>query len=200
MLYFHTWSMILCFKLCDIFIHLYFTRFCNEEDAQCHPFWAHAIAIFHLWMLWKYGCEVSTWYCLHFCIHTRLINSGHCMVRRSTFNISIYSVIYKGNEQVFFDVLLTVHLGIILAIDQLNAQILVFLNKLFIFLYMFRALLCSSSVGQIALHSIWYRHALYVAVRCAGEHQMATYRVWRYQMLYNTIWPPDDEHNSARNM
>jgi len=24
--------------------------------------------------------------------------------------------------------------------------------------------------------------------------------VWRYQMLYNTIWPPDDEHNSARNL
>ena len=23
---------------------------------------------------------------------------------------------------------------------------------------------------------------------------------WWYQMLYNTIWPPDDGHNSARNM
>jgi len=31
-------------------------------------------------------------------------------------------------------------------------------------------------------------------------HRTATYRVWRYQILYNTIWPPDDEHNSARNM
>ena len=31
-------------------------------------------------------------------------------------------------------------------------------------------------------------------------HWTATYSVWRYQMLYNTIWPPDDEHNSARNM
>ena len=50
-----------------------------------------------------------------------------------------------------FDVLLTVHLSIILAIDQLNAP------------------------------------------DCHLQ-------VWRYQMLYNTIWPPNDEHNSARNM
>jgi len=60
---------------------------------------------------------------------------------------------------------------------------------------MFRALLCSSSGGQILLYSIWYRDTLKVAVRCA-----ATYRVWRYQKLYNKIWPPGDEHNSARNM
>jgi len=52
-----------------------------------------------------------------------------------------------------------------------------FYNKFIIFLYMFRVLLCSSSVGQIVLYS-----------------------VWRYQMLYNKIWPTDDEHNSARNM
>jgi len=31
-------------------------------------------------------------------------------------------------------------------------------------------------------------------------HRTATYRVWWYQMLYNTIWPPEDEHNSDRNM
>jgi len=31
-------------------------------------------------------------------------------------------------------------------------------------------------------------------------NRMTTYRVWQYQMLYNTIWPPDDERNSARNM
>jgi len=39
----------------------------------------------------------------------------------------------------------------ILATDQLNAQILVFFNKFIIFLYMFRALLCSSSGGQTVL-------------------------------------------------
>ena len=61
---------------------------------------------------------------------------------------------------------------------------------------MFRALLCSSSVGQIVLYSIWYRHTI------GGRpvHRMATYRVCGYQMLYSTIWPTDDEHNSVRNM
>ena len=33
-----------------------------------------------------------------------------------------------------------------------------FYNKFIIFLYMFQALLCSSSGGQIALHSLWYHH------------------------------------------
>ena len=28
----------------------------------------------------------------------------------------------------------------------------------------------------------------------------ATYRVWQYQVLYNTIWSPADGHNSVRNM
>jgi hypothetical protein len=54
---------------------------------------------------------------------------------------------------------MTVHLSIILAIDQLNAQIL-FCNKFIIFLYTFRALLCSSAGGQIVLYSIWYRHSV----------------------------------------
>jgi hypothetical protein len=58
-----------------------------------------------------------------------------------------------------FDVLLTVHLSIILVINQLNAQIL-FNNKFIIFLYMLRALLCSSSGGQNFIYSIWYHHTL----------------------------------------
>jgi len=33
-----------------------------------------------------------------------------------------------------------------------------FYNNFIIFLYMFRALLCSSSGGQIVLYSIWYHH------------------------------------------
>ena len=45
----------------------------------------------------------------------------------------------------------------VLAIDQLNAQILFFFNFI-IYLYMFQALLCSSSGGQIVLYSICYRH------------------------------------------
>jgi len=34
----------------------------------------------------------------------------------------------------------------------------------------------------------------------SGAHRSATYRAWRYQMPYNTIWRPDDERKSARNM
>jgi len=142
-----------------------------------------------------------------------------------------------------------------------------FYNKFIIFLYMFRALLYSSSRCQILLYSIWYRrtecryewhkrkpltffsfthplepnthfvmcfiaNALYtllhytlykaynaVAIKhitkwvlgssgCVNEKKVKDLRlchsylksVWRYQMLYNTIWPPDDEHNNARNM
>ena len=51
------------------------------------------------------------------------------------------------------------HLSIILATDQLNAHFL-FYNKFIIFHYMFRALLFSSSGGQIVLDSICYHHTL----------------------------------------
>ena len=50
----------------------------------------------------------------------------------------------------FFDVLLTVHLGIIAVIKQLNAQNLVY-YKFIICLYMFRAMLCSSSGGEYCI-------------------------------------------------
>jgi hypothetical protein len=33
-----------------------------------------------------------------------------------------------------------------------------------------------------------------------NDKRTAIYTGWRYQMLCKTIWPPDDEHNSARNM
>ena len=44
-----------------------------------------------------------------------------------------------------------------------------FYNKFIIFLYMFRALLCLSSGGQIVLYSIWYRHTLYVVDLCPPD-------------------------------
>ena len=48
-----------------------------------------------------------------------------------------------------FDVLLTVHLSIFISvINQLDVKKNLFYNKFVIFLYMFRALLCSSSGGQ----------------------------------------------------
>jgi len=48
----------------------------------------------------------------------------------------LFNKFYFLVEQNCFDVLLTAHFSIILATDQLNAQILVF-NKFNIFLYMF---------------------------------------------------------------
>ena len=91
------------------------------------------------------------------------------------------------------DILLTVHRSIILVTDQLNAQILVY-NRFIICLYTFRALLCSSSGGQIVLYSIWYHHACRWSSRCTGwERTRSTcatdghLQAWWYQMLYNTI-------------
>jgi len=78
-----------------------------------------------------------------------------------------------------FDVLLTMQLSIILAITNLMHKFL-FYNT---FLY-------SSTCFK-------HRCAHHQEVRC---NWTATYRAWWYQMLYNTILTPDDEHNSARNM
>jgi len=60
------------------------------------------------------------------------------------------------NKTLNFDDLLTVHLSIILTTNLMYKFL--FYNKFIIFLYMFRALLCSSSGGQILLYSISYRH------------------------------------------
>ena len=55
----------------------------------------------------------------------------------------------EENKNSNFYVLLTVHPNIMIAfLYQLDAQILYF-NTFFTFLYMFRALLCSSSRGQL---------------------------------------------------
>ena len=55
----------------------------------------------------------------------------------------------------YFDVLLTVHLNIILVINQLDAQIL-FYNKFIRCLYMFRALCAHHQVVKTVLYSLWY--------------------------------------------
>ena len=79
---------------------------------------------------------------------------------RRTLHVLSTITVFSANDKQNFDVLLTMHLSIILANNQLNAHVLVFFNKFIVFLHMFRALLCSSSVDQIVLYSIWYRHAL----------------------------------------
>jgi len=61
--------------------------------------------------------------------------------------------------------------------------------------------------SKILLYSIWYHHTYrwpYGAHFRGGlsqpAHRTATYRVWRYQMLYNTILPSWWWAHSARNM
>jgi len=90
-----------------------------------------------------------------------------------------------------------VHLSIVLAIDQLNAQICCFIISLLYSSTCFER--CCAHHQEVKLH---YTASGSVTL-CrwpSGAHRTATYRVWQYQMLYNTIWSPDDEHNSARNM
>ena len=57
-----------------------------------------------------------------------------------------------------FYILLTVHLSIILGINQLNAQFLV-LNKFIICLYTFRELCAHNQKAKTVLYSIWYHHS-----------------------------------------
>jgi len=62
---------------------------------------------------------------------------------------------------VFFNTLFAVHLGIILVNDQLDAQFFFFFSCMFIpILYMFRALMCSSS-GELIVST---RHLVYVTL------------------------------------
>jgi len=58
---------------------------------------------------------------------------------------------------------------------------ILFYNKFITRLYMFRALLCSSSGGQ---NCIIQHLVLSHSVGGRPVHRTATYRVWRYQMLY----------------
>jgi len=70
--------------------------------------------------------------------------------------------------------------SITLANDQLDAQILnTFITILC--MYMFRAISCSSSGGQILL----IQHVvLSISVSDRPVHRTVTYWEWRYQLLY----------------
>jgi len=80
----------------------------------------------------------------------------------------------------FFYVSLTVHLRRTLDNDQLDAQIInTFITILY--MYMFRAISCSSSGGQIVLK----QHLVSsLSVSDRPVHRTVTYWQWRYQMLY----------------
>jgi len=85
-----------------------------------------------------------------------------------------------------FDVLLTVHLSITLANDQLDAQIFnTFITILY--MYMFQAISCSSSGGQTVL----IQHLVSsLSVSDRPVHRTVTYWEWRYQLdaqIFNTF-------------
>ena len=70
----------------------------------------------------------------------------------------------------FFCVLLTEHLSISLAIDQLNAQILVFFfNNLLYSSTCFEHCCAHQQEVKKVLYSIWYHHTLQMAVRYTGR-------------------------------
>jgi hypothetical protein len=56
-------------------------------------------------------------------------------------------------------------------------------------LNMFRALLCSSSGGQLYIYSIWYRHNLYGSTQSVRKPDTAYIQC-----------PPENERCDARNM
>jgi len=87
-----------------------------------------------------------------------------------------------------------------------------FYNKFIIFLYMFRTLLYStcychtetsewSKITKIQFYN--YEHIVVkvlviLIILVILDHSPVS--VWRYQMLYNTIWPPDDEHRCSKHV
>jgi len=92
-----------------------------------------------------------------------------------------------------FDVLLTVHLGIILVINQLPMHRILFYNKFIICLYIFRALCAHHQEVKIVLYSIWYHHTCRWLSRAQVERE-------RESSLNHTrcciiqFWPSDDEY------
>jgi len=76
-----------------------------------------------------------------------------------------------------------------------------FYKKFIIRLYMFRAQYAHHQEVKIVLYSIWYHHTC----RWPSRAQVESWRdghlhVWRYQMLYNTIFTSWWWAHSARNV
>ena len=80
----------------------------------------------------------------------------------------------------YFEVLLTAHLSIILVINQLNAQYLVFVISLFHASTCFEHYVLIIRGVKIVLYSIWYRHTCRwpsgAQVFSQPVHRTATYR------------------------
>jgi len=96
------------------------------------------------------------------------------------------------------------HLSITLANDQLDAKIFLIHFITVLYMHMFRAISCSSSGGQIVLiqHLVTFTVSKWPSAGPSGAqvHRTVTYWEWRTRCCINTIWPPEDEQDIARNM
>ena len=120
---------------------------------------------------------------------------------------SFISLFHFNKHVSFVYVSLTVLPTITLSNDQLDAQILnIFITILY--MYMFRAISCSSSGGQIVLiqHLV---SSLSVSDRPVHRLREDSLSLWNVRSLtesddtrccVNTILPPEDEQDNARNM
>ena len=83
---------------------------------------------------------------------------------------------------------------------------ILFYNKFVICVYMFRALLCSSSGGQNCTIQPLVSLHVQVAVPCTGwvlsqsVHRTATYRCDDTRCCIIKFWPPDDEHMCSKHV
>ena len=75
---------------------------------------------------------------------------------------------------IIFNVLLTLHLGVIISvINQIEAQKFLFHSKFISCLYMFRAPCAHHLEVKIALHSVWYHHTYRWPSRAQAERGLA---------------------------
>jgi len=76
-----------------------------------------------------------------------------------------------------------------------------FYKKFILCLYMFRALYAHHQEVEIVLYSIWYYHTcMWPSGAQVAVHRTATYSCDDTRCCIIQFLPPDDEHNSARNM
>ena len=107
--------------------------------------------------------------------------------------LPILSLKWERYFIIYFDIFLTVHLSIILVTDKLNAQILFFIISLLYSSTCFEH--CCAHHHEVKLHYT----ASGIVTLCRWSSGVQVETGW-YHILYNTIWPTDDEHNSIRDM
>ena len=161
------------------------------------------IALYSIWYhhtcRWPSGAQVER-ECTKSCFIISLLYSStcfeHCCAHHQEVKTVLYSIWY--HHTVWVTVRCT-------GWERMHR--ILFYNKFIIWIYMFRALCAHHQEVKTVLYSIWYRHTVWVAVRCTGwKRTLSTcapdghLQVWWHQMLYNTILTSWWWAHSARNM